>query len=149
MFRHVLGTVWKLEHAPSHQFHYHMLFVINGHMAQQYVNLARVFGEYWKDTITGGKGHYYNCNAHKDHYTECGLGKLERGNISMEKGLLKAISYLTKIDACARLVLPETARTFGRGEIQKTKRRKPSKALSDTKVPSAKKTSASNYQHYC
>lgn len=57
----------------------------------------------------------------------------------MEKGLLKAISYLTKIDACARLVLPGDARTFGRGEIQKTKRSKPSKALSDTKAPSTKK----------
>jgi len=41
----------------------------------------------------------------------------------MEKGLLKAVNYLTKIDACARLVLPGNARTFGRGEIKKTKRR--------------------------
>ncbi|AIX56424.1 TPA: inovirus-type Gp2 protein [Enterobacter kobei] len=124
LFRHVLGTVWKLEYAPSRQFHYHMLFVLNGHKAQQDVSLARAFGEYWKDTITEGKGHYYNCNAHKDRYTECGIGKLERGNTSMEKGLLKAVSYLTKIDACARLVLPGNARTFGRGEIKVLKTRK-------------------------
>ncbi|WP_071601435.1 hypothetical protein [Cronobacter sakazakii] len=39
----------------------------------------------------------------------------------MEKGLLKAVSYMTKIDACARLVLPGNARTFGRGEIKALK----------------------------
>ncbi|MGJ0637602.1 YagK/YfjJ domain-containing protein [Xenorhabdus bovienii] len=133
LFRHVLGTVWKLEYAPFRQFHYHMLFLLNGHKAQQDVNLARAFGEYWKNVITEGKGHYYNCNAHKNRYTECGLGKLERGNTSMEKGLLKAVSYLTKIDACARLMLPGNARTFGRGEIKKTKRREPSPSKSNTR----------------
>lgn len=117
LFRNVLGTVWKLEYAPSRKFHYHMLFLLNGHKARQDVILAREFGKYWKETITGGKGHYYNCNAHKDSYTECGLGRLERGDTSMEKGLLKAVSYMTKIDASARLVLPGNARTFGRGEI--------------------------------
>lgn len=128
LFRNVLGTVWKLEYAPARKFHYHMLFLVNGHKARQDVNLARAFGEYWKKHITESKGHYYNCNAHKDDYEDCGLGKLERGNSSMEKGLLKAVSYMTKIDACARLVLPGNARTFGRGEIKalktKNKRRR-------------------------
>lgn len=133
LFRHVLGTVWKLEYGPQRKFHYHILFFLNGKHAQQDANIARAFGEYWKKTITEGKGIYYNCNAHKDRYTECGLGKLERGNTSMEKGLLKAVNYLTKIDACARLMLPGNARTFGRGEIKKTKRRKPSPSKSNTR----------------
>ncbi|EKI3327112.1 hypothetical protein PEH87_005113 [Salmonella enterica] len=38
------------------QFHYHMLFLLNGHKAQQDVSLARAFGEYWQTTITGSKG---------------------------------------------------------------------------------------------
>lgn len=117
MFRHVLGTVWKLEYAPQRKFHYHMLFILNGNKAQQDGVIAHAFGEYWKHTITKGKGHYYNCNANKARYEDCCLGKLKRGDSSNDKGLLKAVSYLTKIDACARLMLPGNARTFGRGEI--------------------------------
>jgi len=124
LFRHVLGTVWKLEYAPQRKFHYHMLFILNGNKAQQDGVIANAFGEYWKHTITKGKGIYYNCNAHKTRYKNCCLGKLERGDSSKDKGLLKALSYITKIDACARLVLPGNARTFGRGEVRSLKSRK-------------------------
>ncbi|EEE2765296.1 inovirus-type Gp2 protein [Salmonella enterica] len=123
LFRHVLGTVWKLEYAPQRKFHYHMLFILNGNKAQQDGVIAHAFGEYWKHTITKGKGIYYNCNANKALYEECCLGKLKRGDNSKDKGLLQALSYITKIDACARLVLPGNARTFGRGEINSLKAR--------------------------
>lgn len=124
LFRHVLGTVWKLEYAPQRKFHYHMLFILNGNKAQQDGVIAQAFGEYWKHTITKGKGIYYNCNANKARYEDCCLGKLERGDSRKDKGLLQALSYLTKIDACARLVLPGNARTFGRGEVRSLKNRK-------------------------
>ncbi|AVX36248.1 YagK/YfjJ domain-containing protein [Yersinia massiliensis] len=127
LFRHVLGTVWKLEYAPQRKFHYHMLFILNGNKAQQDGVIAHAFGEYWKHTITKGKGIYYNCNANKARYEDCCLGKLERGDCSKDKGLLKALSYITKIDACARLVLPGNARTFGRGELRSSKNRKRTK----------------------
>ncbi|EAX5860701.1 inovirus-type Gp2 protein [Salmonella enterica] len=123
LFRHVLGTVWKLEYAPQRKFHYHMLFILNGNKAQQDGVIAHAFGEYWKHTITKGKGIYYNCNANKALYEECCLSKLKRGDNSKDKGLLQALSYITKIDACARLVLPGNARTFGRGEINSLKAR--------------------------
>lgn len=127
LFRHVLGTVWKLEYAPQRKFHYHMLFILNGNKAQQDGVIAHAFGEYWKHTITKGKGIYYNCNANKARYEDCCLGKLERGDSSKDKGLLKALSYITKIDACARLVLPGNARTFGRGEVRSFKNSKRTK----------------------
>lgn len=123
LFRHVLGTVWKLEYAPQRKFHYHMLFILNGNKAQQDGVIAHAFGEYWKHTITKGKGIYYNCNANKERYEDCCLGKLKRGDGSKDKGLLQALSYITKIDACARLVLPGNARTFGRGEVRSLKKR--------------------------
>lgn len=127
LFRHVLGTVWKLEYAPQRKFHYHMLFILNGNKAQQDGTIAHNFGEYWKNTITKGKGIYYNCNANKARYEDCCLGKLKRGDSSKDKGLLQALSYITKIDACARLVLPGNARTFGRGEVRSLKKRKRTK----------------------
>lgn len=127
LFRHVLGTVWKLEYAPQRKFHYHMLFILNGNKAQQDGVIAHAFGEYWKHTITQGKGIYYNCNAHKARYKNCCLGKLERGDNSKDEGLLEALSYITKIDAFARLVLPGNARTFGRGEVRSLKNRKRTK----------------------
>ncbi|EKS7108837.1 YagK/YfjJ domain-containing protein [Enterobacter ludwigii] len=128
LFRHVLGTVWKLEYGPQRKFHYHMLFILNGNKAQQDGVIAHAFGKYWKDTITKGKGIFYNCNANKTRYEDCGLGKLERGDSSKDKGLLKALSYITKIDACARLVLPGNARTFGRGEVRSLKNRRRTKS---------------------
>ena len=127
LFRHVLGTVWKLEYAPQRKFHYHMLFILNGNKAQQDGVIAHAIGEYWKHTITKGKGIYYNCNAHKARYEHCCLGKLERGDNSKDKGLLQALSYITKIDACARLVLPGNARTFGRGEVRSLEKKKRTK----------------------
>lgn len=117
----------QLEYAPQRKFHYHMLFILNGNKAQQDGVIAQAFGEYWKHTITKGKGIYYNCNANKARYEDCCLGKLERGDSSKDKGLLQALSYLTKIDACARLVLPGNARTFGRGEVRSLKNRKRTK----------------------
>lgn len=122
MFRHVLGTVWKLEYGPQRKFHYHMLFILNGNKAQQDGVIAHAFGRYWNETITKGKGMFYNCNAYKERYEDCCLGKLKRGDSSKDKGLLKALSYITKIDACARLVLPGNARTFGRGEVRSLKK---------------------------
>lgn len=127
LFRHVLGTVWKLEYAPHRKFHYHMLFLLNGNKVQQDGTIAHAFGEYWKNIITKGKGIYYNCNANKARYENCCLGKLERDDNSKDKGLLQALSYITKIDACARLVLPGNARTFGRGEVRSLKNRKRAK----------------------
>jgi len=127
LFRHVLGTVWKLEYAPQRKFHYHMLFLLNGNNTQQDGTIAHAFGEYWKNIITKGNGIYYNCNANKARYKDCGLGKLERGDNSKDKGVLQALSYITKIDACARLVLPGNARTFGRGEVRSLKNRKRAK----------------------
>ena len=124
MTRYVLGTVWKLEYGPQRKFHYHVLFFLNGKHAQQDVNIARAFGEYWKTTITEGKGIYYNCNAHKERYEKCGLGKVRRDDTAAQEGLLEAVKYMTKIDACARLVLPGNARTFGRGEVKSLKARK-------------------------
>lgn len=121
LFRHVLGTVWKLEYGPQRKFHYHVLFFLNGKHAQQDTNIARAFGEYWRDVITKGKGIYYNCNAHKERYKKCGLGKVQRDDANAQEGLLEAVKYMTKIDACARLVLPGNARTFGRGEIKALK----------------------------
>ncbi|MBJ9236736.1 inovirus-type Gp2 protein [Citrobacter koseri] len=124
LFRHVLGTVWKLEYGPQRKFHYHMLFILNGNKAQQDGVIAHAFGKYWKDTITRGKGIFYNCNAYKERYEDCCLGKLVRGDNSKDKGLLQALSYITKVDACARLILPGNARTFGRGEVRSLQKRK-------------------------
>ncbi|MET3702156.1 inovirus-type Gp2 protein [Citrobacter sp. UYEF32] len=137
IFRHVLGTVWKLEYGPYRKFHYHVLFFLNGDKAQQDVNIARAFGECWKTTITAGKGIYYNCNAHKERYDKCGLGKVHRDDANAQEGLLRAVEYITKIDACARLLLPDNARTFGRGEIKSLKARKrksPKQNQPDTQI---------------
>lgn len=78
IFRHVLGTVWKLEYGADRGFHYHTLFFLDGNKARSDINICAQFGEYWTSVITEGKGTYFNCNARPERYEMSGRGKESR-----------------------------------------------------------------------
>lgn len=121
LFRHVLGVMWKLEYGVEKGFHYHMIFFLDGNKAHSGVTISRQFGEYWKNIITENKGVFFNCNADITRYEQSGIGMVKHNDESMREGLVKAVTYLTKVDAYARLSLPGNVRTFGRGEIKSFK----------------------------
>lgn len=118
IFRHVLGTVWKLEYGPDRGFHYHTLFFLDGNKSRSGINICEQFGEYWVSAITEGKGTYFNCNARPERYEKPGVGMVKYDDILKQEGLKRAVEYLTKIDTFARLALPGNVRTFGRSEIK-------------------------------
>jgi hypothetical protein len=118
IFRHVLGTVWKLEYGPDRGFHYHTLFFLDGNKSRSGINICEQFGEYWVSAITKGKGTYFNCNARPERYEKPGVGMVKYNDILKQEGLKRAVEYLTKIDTFARLALPGNVRTFGRSEIK-------------------------------
>ncbi|WP_025122849.1 MULTISPECIES: inovirus-type Gp2 protein [unclassified Serratia (in: enterobacteria)] len=117
LFQHLVGYVWKLELGKERRYHYHMFFFFDGAKVRQDVTLARHIGEYWKQHITGGRGCYFNCNAHKERYTELGIGMVSWNDSRMQQGLLRGVRYLTKADEWIRLALPENGRSFGKGEL--------------------------------
>ncbi|WP_447874551.1 YagK/YfjJ domain-containing protein [Serratia fonticola] len=117
MFKACVGYVWKLEYGRYRGFHYHLLVFYDGARVRQDVTLARLLGEYWRDVITAGAGHYHNCNANKARYRFPGIGLLHYTDTAKRKGLNIAVRYLCKVDTYARLTLPNGARSFGRGEI--------------------------------
>lgn len=117
LFQACVGYVWKLEYGRYRGFHYHLLVFYDGARVRQDVTLARLLGEYWRDVITAGAGHYHNCNADKARYRFPGIGLLHYTDTAKRKGLNIAVRYLCKVDTYARLTLPNGARSFGRGEI--------------------------------
>lgn len=103
LFGDMVGYIWKLEHGSDKGFHYHMMFFFDGSKVREDGTLAKLIGEYWKTTITKGRGLYYNCNADKSRYKSCGIGMVDHANNPMRDSLGKAVLYLTKIDLYMKL----------------------------------------------
>lgn len=117
LFKHCLGYIWKLEYGQYKGFHYHTCFFFNGSKVRRDITLARSIGELWRNEITEGKGLYFNCNAIANSYVQSGIGDIHYTNQAKRGTLQKVITYITKVDTAVRLILPQGARTFGRGEF--------------------------------
>lgn len=109
-----IGYAWRIEHGQTRHYHMHVLVFYNGQRVRQDVTIARIIGDRWVREITGGKGYYHNCNAHKDEYKYCGIGLLSRLDESIREGLRRIAEYMTKPSYHLDLNVPPGARTFGR-----------------------------------
>lgn len=109
LFDDMVGYIWKLEHGPDKGFHYHMMFFFDGSKVREDGTLAKRIGQYWLNVVTNGRGVYYNCNADKSRYKNCGIGMVDHSDNVMRDGLVKAVLYLTKMDLYMKL------QTVGRG----------------------------------
>lgn len=111
LFHHLLGYAWKLEWQPKKGFHYHFLFFFDGHQVQEDITQARRIGELWARLITGGQGHYYNCNRNAENVYHCNaLGRIDYHDFEKQRGLDHIARYLTKVDEYAAMLV--TGRTF-------------------------------------
>ncbi len=110
-----VGYVWKLEYGLKNSFHYHFLIFLDAAIVRQDVRIAQRIGEHWKNKVTGGKGRYWNCNAGKNSYRNCGIGVIPHNDPVLRKNLDKAASYLIKADYFIRSAIPPKRRVFGKG----------------------------------
>ncbi|MCP1319175.1 inovirus-type Gp2 protein [Halomonas sp. 707B3] len=118
MFHHLVGYAWKLEWKPKKGFHTHFLFFFDGHHVQEDVTLAQRIGEHWAGLITGGQGHYHNCNRNAEkvyHYNA--LGRIDYHDVEKQRGLDCIAHYLTKVDDYASMFV--TGRTFQTSPLPK------------------------------
>ena len=93
-------------------------------------------GKYWVDTITNGRGAYWNVNNNADRYDE--LGRLGIGVINWKDTQLRnnlkefVIGYLCKVEQFIRPKWGPNVRLFRRGlypELRINNRGRPRKAL--------------------
>lgn len=120
LFEYLVGYVWKLEYGTDKGYHYHMLFLFDGSKVRQDETIAMRIGEYWKTTITNGRGIYYNCNAYKDQYEYLGIGMINYNDLALRDNLKQWVAtYLIKADHYTKMLVPDNGRTFGRSEILK------------------------------
>lgn len=98
----VLGYILKREYGLRRGFHYHALFILNGHNVQRDKYYAEEIGLLWVKVLHG-KGYFYNCNRKKGNYLSCGIGMVKRTDEKMRSGLKKALFYLAKRDMFIRL----------------------------------------------
>lgn len=122
IFDHLVGHVWKLEYGLDKGFHYHVMLFFDGSKVREDINLAKRIGDYWSKVVTNGEGVYWNCNANKDGYRNCGIGMINHFDHDRRNDLIEyAGCYLVKSDLFSRVIVrgnKRTGRTFGTGLVK-------------------------------
>lgn len=95
-----------------------IVFFFDGHQCQEDITQARLIGEMWERTVTGGQGRYWNCNLDAEHqYHYNAMGRIDYHDFKKQRGLYKLAKYLTKIDEyAAMLVIGRTFQTSRKPE---------------------------------
>lgn len=75
--------------------------------------LAKQIGEYWQQTVTEGRGRYYANDAEQEKYSYPGCLHVLNGRNDILADFEHALLFMTEMDLCARLVLPDGSPTFG------------------------------------
>lgn len=117
----LVGFAWKLEYGLEKSYHHHVMLFLDGSKVREDVTIARIIGDYWNNTITAGKGLYYNCNAYKSGYKSCGIGMVNHHETALREGLKSAALYMTKTDYYIKTLVPNNGRAFGKGNMPKLK----------------------------
>ena len=93
-----VGFIWKLEYGLKKGYHFHMMIFMDGSKVQQSILHGKLIGDHWNKAITNGLGTYFNCNAKKGEYRDCGIGRVDYYDASKTNSLFRASDYLTKHD---------------------------------------------------
>ncbi len=99
IFNPMVGYIIKFEHGDTKGPHCHAIFFYDGNMVKHDGHIADLIGTYWSKVITSGEGLYFNCNRHKHHYQDVGIGMIAYWDEAMRRALHRnVIGYLAKSD---------------------------------------------------
>jgi len=123
------GYVVKFEYGVDRGFHAHFLIFMDGskRKGSSHIHLVKKLGEYWENTITKGRGAYWNCNveaANYDRLDRRGIGVIHRSEGDLIANLQNhVIAYLCKMDQFIRpRNLDKKVRLILKGQAQNKKR---------------------------
>ncbi len=117
LFGDLVGYIWKLERSSTGGDHFHFLFFFtNDHIASD-ERYGREIGEYWVDTITKGRGRYFNCNTkhEKSKHRWPAIGTVKYYEDQKRYSLLFVLAYFCKEEQSLRIKTKKKTRAFGRG----------------------------------
>jgi Inovirus Gp2 len=128
-----LGFASKFEYGWAKGYHFHSLIFLHGSQVREDIGLAKMIGDYWNDTLTKGKGLYYNCNARKEKYLHLGVGMMNYSDDGLISNLKEYVApYLNKTDYFIKLITPDKSRAFIKGNMIKPKAKKRGRPRSRT-----------------
>jgi len=114
--------VWTIEEGEDTGLHLHViLFYSSAHNRDELI--AEQIGQYWVDTITEGKGSYWNSNRAllKRRYAELGhgigVGQINWNDTEKREALRKNLIYLAKAEQYLLSWNVQRIRTFGMGQV--------------------------------
>lgn len=117
IFQYYVGMVWCLEWTVQKSYHYHCIFIFDGHNEQNGVQLGNDIGYYWVNNITDGKGTFWLSNNFEDDFPQCGIGRINYRDHQKRYYLLtRVISYLAKPDLLVRHAIQQDAIALGHPE---------------------------------
>lgn len=116
IFSTQIGYIWKMEIGREKGYHFHLIFFYDGSKSQQDYYIADQIGKYWIE-LTEGLGVFYNCNASKQKYRNCGIGMVSHRDETMRDNLFLALKYLFKKDQYLSEKFKVKTRVYGRGEM--------------------------------
>ena len=117
----LVGYMWKVEWQEIKGFHFHTLLFMDGSKVRNEAAIGRYVEAHWKE-VTEQQGYTWNCNLDKSKYGQkLGVGMIHASDELLIFNLKHTVAtYLTKPDACIRLLLGEGFRMFGRSCLPKT-----------------------------
>lgn len=115
MFECLVGYAWSIEQGEWDGYHLHCIFFFDGSKECRDVYKGFEIGKLWKHTITGGVGHYENCNAHKERYARLAIGMIHRDNAERCLTAIEVLQYIAKDDGQHLRIKPSGRRVFGTG----------------------------------
>ena len=131
----LLGYAWVLEYGRERGFHAHYLLVLDQSVHDDHAALVNRLGEKWSE-LTGGRGDFYNCNAHAHKYRYRAVGRIRFDDPGAVKGLHLILSYITLAPLFVKLDVRPAMKTFGKGRFPKGPMNRPGRQSNRvSKVP--------------
>lgn len=121
IFKGMKGYIAKVEFGLGKGVHIHMIFLFDTSVqqARNHVFHTQKIGEYWVNTITKGRGEYWNCNANADDFERLGrrgIGSIHATDTARRNNLSNfVVRYLCKPDQFIRPNCNSSQRLIRRG----------------------------------
>jgi hypothetical protein len=120
----IKNYVWTIEQGEETGLHLHViLFYSADHNHDE--SIAKQIGEYWVDSVTEGKGDYWNSNAawlkkvYKNRGHGIGVGQINWNDTEKREALRKRLVYLAKAQQYLMVKAAQNMRTFDMGRVPK------------------------------
>ena len=123
LFDDLVGYIWKLEYSDRGSEHFHVILFFTNDRLLNDSHRGEQIGKYWKKTITGGRGDYFNCNrpGEKAKQKKLCIGRIEYYDETMRRNLLYPLAYFCLDEQNVREKPKQRSRMFGRGEMPQIK----------------------------